>query len=134
MPFYTVQGHSNYFMKFGEGHPALLLHGISNFGRAWGPQIPALVEMGFRVIVPDLAGHGASGHLNAPFSVDDFANDLEVLLTHLGADTLDAVGLSLGRMIAMELAMGSPLRSTAPLWRMWRVGSGRSMFRIALDS
>lgn len=71
MPFYTVQGRNNYYMEFGEGRPVLLLHGISNSGRAWGPQIHALVRMGFRVIVPDHAGHGASGRLNAPFSVDD---------------------------------------------------------------
>lgn len=110
MPFYTVQGRNNYYMEFGEGRPVLLLHGISNSGRAWGPQIHALVQKGFRVIVPDHAGHGASGRLNAPFSVDDFANDLEALLTHLGVGNLDVVGLSLGGMIALALALRYPNR------------------------
>lgn len=52
MSFYDAGGRSNYFVEFGEGRPILLLHGISNSGRAWGPQIPALVEAGYRVIAP----------------------------------------------------------------------------------
>jgi 3-oxoadipate enol-lactonase len=108
MAFYDARGRSNYFIEFGQGRPILLLHGISNSGRAWGPQIPPLCEAGYRVIVPDHAGHGASARLTAPFGVSDFADDVEVLLANLGIDRLDIVGLSLGGMVALELALRHP--------------------------
>lgn len=110
MSFYDARGRSNYFIEFGTGRPLVLLHGISNSGRAWGPQIPALIEAGYRVIVPDHAGHGASSKLSAPFGVGDLADDIEALLTQLGVETLDLGGLSLGGMIALELALRHPAR------------------------
>jgi 3-oxoadipate enol-lactonase len=110
MAFYDARARSNYFIEFGEGRPILLLHGISNSGRAWGPQIPALVAAGYRVIVPDHAGHGASAKLSAPVGVGDLADDVESLLEHLGIETLDLVGLSLGGMVALELALRHPAR------------------------
>lgn len=110
MSFYEVRGRSNYFIEFGEGRPIVLLHGISNSGRAWGPQIPPLVAAGYRVIVPDHAGHGASARLAAPFGIADIADDLESLLAQLSIETLDVVGLSLGGTIALELALRHPTR------------------------
>ncbi|MGQ8631011.1 alpha/beta fold hydrolase [Agrobacterium sp. DKPNP3] len=110
MAYYESQGRRNYFMEFGKGRPVLLLHGISNSGRAWGPQIPALVEAGYRTIVPDHAGHGASARLSSPFSVADIADDTQRLLAYLGVDDLDVVGLSLGGMVALELALRQPSR------------------------
>lgn len=88
----------------------MLLHGISNSGRAWGPQLPALAQSGYRVIAPDLAGHGASARLDAPLGVDHLADDVELLLSQLGIETADLVGLSLGGMIAIELALRRPDR------------------------
>ena len=110
MAFYQAGPRENYFMVFGEGRPLLLLHGISNSGRAWSPQIPVLVDAGYRVIVPDHAGHGASGTLSGPVGVIELADDAEHLLQHLGIGDLDVVGLSLGGMVALELALRHPAR------------------------
>jgi 3-oxoadipate enol-lactonase len=110
MAFYDARGRRNYFIEFGQGRPILLLHGISNSGRAWGAQIPPLCEAGYRVIVPDHAGHGASARLTAPFGVSDLADDVEALLASLGIDGLDIVGLSLGGMVALDLALRHPAR------------------------
>lgn len=108
MAFYTVQDRTNYYVSVGEGRPVLLLHGISNSGRAWAPQVPALVAAGYQVIVPDHAGHGASGPLSAPFGVKDIADDTEMLIDRLGIERLDIVGLSLGGMVALDLALRRP--------------------------
>lgn len=108
MAFYTVQDRTNYYIDIGEGRPVLLLHGISNSGRAWGPQLPALVAAGYRVIVPDHAGHGASGRVSTPFGVSDIADDTAALMAQLGIEQLDCVGLSLGGMVALELALRHP--------------------------
>ena len=43
-----------------EGPPVLLLHGFPDSGRLWRHQVPALVAAGFRTVVPDLRGYGAS--------------------------------------------------------------------------
>ncbi|WP_260929423.1 alpha/beta fold hydrolase [Novosphingobium sp. 9] len=110
MAFYTVQARTNYYVDIGEGRPVLLLHGISNSGRAWAPQVPDLKAAGYRAIVPDHAGHGASGAVTAPFGVQELANDVEALIAHLGLDEFDVVGLSLGGMVALELALRHPER------------------------
>jgi len=110
MPFYRIADRTNYYISVGQGHPVLLLHGISNSGRAWAPQLPALVAAGYRAIVPDHAGHGASDRLHTPFGVADIARDTEALLAHLDVDRFDVVGLSLGGMVAIELALRHPGR------------------------
>jgi pimeloyl-ACP methyl ester carboxylesterase len=51
------------YQELGEGHPIVLLHGFMGLGSQWispGPAA-ALASAGFRVILPDLRGHGASG-------------------------------------------------------------------------
>jgi 3-oxoadipate enol-lactonase len=44
MAHYDNGGRRNYFIEFGVGRPVLLLHGITNSGRAWSPQIAPPVE------------------------------------------------------------------------------------------
>lgn len=108
MAYYENDGRRNYFIEFGSGRAVVLLHGISNSGRAWGPQITPLVDAGFRVIVPDHAGHGASGPVNHPFGVADIAVDVAALLGQLGIENADIVGLSLGGMVALQIAFDKP--------------------------
>ncbi|WP_419951466.1 alpha/beta fold hydrolase [Methylobacterium sp.] len=60
--------------------------------------------------MPDHAGHGASGKLTAPIGVAALAGDIEALLAHLDIGPVDLVGLSLGGMIALELALRDPER------------------------
>ncbi|EJS62866.1 alpha/beta hydrolase [Bacillus cereus] len=110
MAYYINGNRRNYFIEFGSGHPVVLLHGISNSGRAWAPQIMPLVEAGFRVIVPDHAGHGASAKLDRPIGVSEIAADVLTLLDHLSIEVADIIGLSLGGMVALEIALTQPQR------------------------
>ncbi|OJY63338.1 MULTISPECIES: alpha/beta fold hydrolase [unclassified Rhizobium] len=110
MAYYYNDERRNYFIEFGSGRPVVLLHGISNSGRAWAPQIGPLVEAGFRVVIPDHAGHGASAKIGHPISVTDLALDVQTLLDHLKLDEVDIVGLSLGGMVALEAALTMPHR------------------------
>ncbi|MFU1793960.1 alpha/beta fold hydrolase [Paenibacillus azoreducens] len=110
MAYYINGNRRNYFIEFGSGRPVVLLHGISNSGRAWAPQITPLVEAGFRVIVPDHAGHGASAKLDHPLGVSDLAADVVALLDHLSIEAADIIGLSMGGMVALEIALTQPRR------------------------
>ncbi|WP_322048090.1 alpha/beta fold hydrolase [Paraburkholderia sp. J67] len=110
MAYYLHEKRRNYYVEFGQGRPVVLLHGISNSGRAWSPQIARLVETGFRVIVPDHAGHGASARIGAPLGIEDLAQDVIALLDHLDIESAHLVGLSLGGLIAIELALTASAR------------------------
>jgi 3-oxoadipate enol-lactonase len=108
MAFFIHGQHRHYYHDTGSGSPVLLLHGFANSGRAWMPQLSALLGLGHRVIVPDLLGHGASS--DAPEGITAHAQALEILalLDHLGLDSVQLVGLSLGGMVALEMACHAP--------------------------
>jgi 3-oxoadipate enol-lactonase len=100
----SARGHLNYD-ELGSGRPILMLHGFTNFGLGWTPQFASFVHSGHRVIVPDLHGHGASAPATAPCTVPDLAADMFALLDHLGIGPIVVCGLSLGGMVAMEMAL-----------------------------
>jgi len=110
MAFYDSGSRRNYFIEFGDGEPVVLLHGISNTGRAWNAQLAPLVQAGYRVIIPDLAGHGASARVTQPLGVPALADDVVALLDHLSLPTVHMVGLSLGGMVAMRVTLKMPQR------------------------
>ena len=78
----------------------------------WAPQIEALASR-YRVIVPDLWGHGASGALPpGTATIHDLARQHLALLDRLGIDRCTIIGLSVGGMWGAELALMAPERVT----------------------
>lgn len=108
MAFFEHGRNRYYYFDAGSGAPVLLLHGLGNSGRAWSEQVVALLHLGRRVIVPDLLGHGASSAALTPVSPAEQAQALVALLDHLGLESAQVVGLSLGGMVALELAIACP--------------------------
>lgn len=108
MAFFDHCGDRYYYFDAGAGAPVLLLHGLSNTGRAWTPQVAEMVRLGHRVIVPDLLGHGASGPLERPFTAYEQGQATLALLEFLGLESAAFIGLSLGGMVALEVATMSP--------------------------
>ncbi|MDA8253494.1 MAG: 3-oxoadipate enol-lactonase [Rhodospirillales bacterium] len=93
-----------------EGGPALLLlHSLGTDGRVWQPQAAALADR-FRVIRPDLRGHGLTGTTPGPGSMAQFAADMLALLDALGIARAHVGGLSIGGMVAQALAAAAPQR------------------------
>ncbi|MDE2134919.1 MAG: alpha/beta hydrolase [Alphaproteobacteria bacterium] len=86
----------------GTGAPLLLVHGWALHGGFFLPQIQALCQR-FRVIVPDLAGHGRSSRAAGPFTIRRLADDLHALLERLGVSDVLAVGWSMGAMVLWDL-------------------------------
>lgn len=108
MAFFEHTGDRYYYFDAGAGTPVVLLHGLANTGRAWGPQASALVQQGYRVIIPDLLGHGASGPVARVFTAREQAVAIIALLQHLELESASFAGLSLGGMVALEIATQHP--------------------------
>jgi 3-oxoadipate enol-lactonase len=86
--------------------PALLLvRGLGRSGRYWG-RFADLLEPGFRLLIPDNRGVGHSGAGRPPYTTAQMARDLEAVLDHAGAERAHVFGMSLGGMVAQELALG----------------------------
>lgn len=82
----------------GSGRPLLLVHGWGASGRFFHPQKTAL-EKHFRVIVPDLRGHGASPSSADQPTVELLAADLAALADRLELEDAIVVGWSMGAMV-----------------------------------
>ncbi|WP_175965618.1 alpha/beta fold hydrolase [Burkholderia sp. BCC0322] len=102
--------HDLYYADVGSGTPVLLIHDLGSCGRAWARQMSFLRQAGFRVIVPDLPGHGASSCPDRMLDIPACASGLECLLDHLGLESANLVGLSLGGAIALSVAIDAPSR------------------------
>lgn len=96
-----------------DAPPVLCLHGILEQGAIWSEVAQTLVARGYRVIAPDLRGHGRSDHLpkGGAYHLLDFLGDLDALVAHLQPQDdrpLTLVGHSLGSVIAALFASVRP--------------------------
>lgn len=91
----------------GAGDPVVLVHGLGSSARDWEFQLPALADH-YRVLTYDVRGHGASSKPRGPYSVTQFASDLALLLERLEHRPAHVVGISMGGMIAFQLAVDRP--------------------------
>lgn len=88
-----------------EGPPLLLIMGMSGTSLHWGEPFLALLGESFDVIAYDHRGVGASARLDGPISTRQMAEDAAGLLAALGIDSAHVMGISMGGMIAQELAL-----------------------------
>lgn len=91
----------------GIGRPVLLLHPVGLRGAFWAP-VMAELEADVRLIVPDARGHGDSDVPQAPFSLEDMADDMIELLRCVGGGKAVVVGCSMGGMVAQAVALRAP--------------------------
>jgi len=96
-----------YYETVGEGTPLLLLHGLGSSLLDWENQTLEF-SRSYRVIACDVRGHGRSSKPPGPYSVAQFARDVAELLRTLDAVPAHIVGLSMGGMIAFQLAVDFP--------------------------
>ena len=102
-----VNGVELYYEVHGEGAPVLLIHGLGSSTRDWEPQVPALAAA-YKVIAFDVRGHGRSEKPRQRYSVKLFADDTAALIRALGIAPIHVVGISMGGMIAFQLAADAP--------------------------
>jgi len=91
----------------GRGECVVLIHGHPFDRTLWEPQLAALSD-GFRVLAPDLRGFGESPVTPGIVTMREYAADIEELLDELGIARAAVVGLSMGGLVTMELAVARP--------------------------
>ena len=95
-----------------SGVPVILLHGFPEFWYGWRNQIPALVEEGCRVIIPDQRGYNLSDKPRGVknYNVYTLVNDIIGLINALGYEKANLVGHDWGAIVAWTLANQYPER------------------------
>ncbi|MBI3965073.1 MAG: alpha/beta fold hydrolase [Chloroflexi bacterium] len=118
-----------HYEEQGAGEPLLLIGGLGKDASIWYRLAPLLARQ-FRVITYDQRGTGLSGDDGRLFSIGDLADDAARLLDELGLERAHVYGLSMGGMVAQELALRQPRKvdslvlgaTTAGGWRLTPTG------------
>jgi pimeloyl-ACP methyl ester carboxylesterase len=93
-----------------DGPPVLLVMGLAYPAAMWFRVLPALVDR-YRVLRVDNRGAGETGDvIGAPYGVPTMAGDCLAVLDAAGVDQAHVVGISMGGLIAQELAVSAPER------------------------
>jgi esterase len=127
------------YKSFGEKTSAsciVLLHGMLGNRDNWRSQARRLSNH-FRVITPDLRNHGESPHLPG-MRYQDMADDVLVLMDHLGIKQFDLLGHSMGGKVAMEIALSHAERikrliivDIAPKsYQLWHLGIFKALLSL----
>jgi pimeloyl-ACP methyl ester carboxylesterase len=105
--FLDLHGDRIAFLDEGQGEVVLLLHGMAGSSATWRSVIGPLSRK-YRVIAPDLIGHGQSAKPRSDYSLGAFAVFLRDLLDELGVTSATIVGHSLGGGVAMQFTYQHP--------------------------
>ena len=109
MPVLTVNGVTLNAVDEGSGDVIVFLHGLGSCGEDWVFQT-AFFCATYRVLAPDLRGHGRSSKPAGPYSIALFASDVAAMLDALSIGRAHVVGLSLGGLVALQMALDFPDR------------------------
>jgi pimeloyl-ACP methyl ester carboxylesterase len=117
MPYFDSAGVKIYYRDEGEGDAVVLVHGFASTAEHnWGGTgwIATLSEQ-YRVVAPDVRGHGLSDkpHSSTEYGYANMGADVTRLMDHLGIERAFLIGYSMGASIAIELMLSHPERFRA---------------------
>ncbi len=98
------------YERSGSGPPLLMIMGMSGTALSWGEPFLEALRQDFETIVYDHRGIGASSRLAGPITIAQLAEDAAALLGALEIDSAHVLGISMGGMVAQELALAHPER------------------------
>ena len=101
---YVIHGDPN------SSNRVVLLHSLAMDHTFWRPVAQALSSEA-AVLTVDCRGHGASDKPAGPYTVEQFADDLAQLMTHIGWDSAVVAGASMGGCISLAFAIRHPART-----------------------
>jgi pimeloyl-ACP methyl ester carboxylesterase len=112
MSIARVRGIELAYEASGAGSPIVLLHGFPFNRTLWREQVATLRER-YRVITPDLRGHGETTATRDPATMEEMAGDIAALLDELGIARVVLGGLSMGGYVALAFTRLFPERVRA---------------------
>lgn len=99
-----VEGTTITWGEMGSGPPLVLIHGIQDSHRAWRRSAPFLARQ-FRVLMPDLPGHGFSGRPDAPYTLTWYAQMMAAWMGEIGVEQAHLCGHSFGGGVAQWMVL-----------------------------
>ncbi len=99
-----VNGLTLYYEIYGEGPPLILLHGGLGTNSMFG-EVLSLLAQSHQVIPVELQGHGHTTDIDRPLRYELMADDVAVLIQHLGLEKVNLMGYSLGGGVALRTAI-----------------------------
>ena len=107
LKYLDLHGDRVAYLDEGQGEVILLIHGMAGSSQTWRSVIRPLSRK-YRVVAPDLLGHGSSAKPRSDYSLGAFAVSLRDLLDELGVAQATVVGHSLGGGVAMQFVYQHP--------------------------
>ncbi len=109
MPRANVNGTNIYYEVHGEGEPLVMIMGFGGGHSGWYFQLREFRKH-YRVIIFDNRGIGKSDAVTKPYTIKTMAQDTVGLMDHLGIQKSHMLGMSLGSLVAQEIAIERPER------------------------
>lgn len=106
--FASVNNLKMYYEVQGDGPPLVLLHGA--YMSIEGPirEMMDSLSKSYKVIAPELQGHGRTNDVDRPFSYEAMADDVIKLMQLLKIDSAHVIGYSMGSGVALQVAIRQP--------------------------
>jgi 3-oxoadipate enol-lactonase len=98
------------YERAGDGPPLLMIMGMSGTKHHWGERVLEELRRDFETIVYDHRDAGDSTKTGHSFAIADLAGDAAGLMESLDLDSAHVMGISMGGMVAQELALAHPER------------------------
>jgi pimeloyl-ACP methyl ester carboxylesterase len=133
MMFTTINGFRCSFADEGEGQTILFVHGFPLSRAIWLPHIEALAK-NYRVIAPDLRGHGESSAPTGVYMMDMFAEDLQTLIAERKCGPVVLVGHSMGGYSSFAFFRKFPQSLCALILFCTRAGADSAEGKIAREN
>jgi pimeloyl-ACP methyl ester carboxylesterase len=121
-----------FYVERGEGQPLLFLNGLAGDGLSWMGQLKFFAKH-YHCIAVDNRDAGQSAYALAPYSISDLAQGIATLLRGLRLPPAHVVGVSMGGMIAQELALAVP-ELVLSLTLVNTLGRSDDWFRATLNA
>jgi pimeloyl-ACP methyl ester carboxylesterase len=109
VPTVDIAGNELFYERRGSGDPLVLIMGMSGNSTHYEP-VAGLLERHFELLLFDNRGIGRSAPVSGDFTVADLAADTTAVMDAAGIDSAHVMGISMGGMIAQEIAISAPGR------------------------
>ncbi|OFW58489.1 MAG: hypothetical protein A2V52_01145 [Actinobacteria bacterium RBG_19FT_COMBO_54_7] len=103
-----INGITIHYRSYGQGDPLLLVMGLGGNIDWWSSEFLEALAEHFQIVAFDNRGAGRSEKAAGPYSIPQMATDAAELIKHMGWSSANVAGLSMGGMIAQELALDYP--------------------------